>query len=72
LNPNSLELLTDSKVEPALGDTPSGVAVQFERQGSFCLDARDASDTGAIPNRLVFNRTVGLRDSYAKAQTAAG
>jgi glutaminyl-tRNA synthetase len=68
LNPNSLELLADCKIEPALGETPKGVAVQFERQGYFCIDAQDMPVAHQAPNRLVFNRTVGLRDSYAKAQ----
>jgi glutaminyl-tRNA synthetase len=72
LNPNSLETLTDCKVEPALGETARGVAVQFERQGYFCVDAPETTDSGSIPNRLMFNRTVGLRDSYAKAQAAGG
>jgi len=60
LNPNSLEVLADAKLEPSLKDAEPGVPIQFERQGYFCLD-RDSS-TG----RLVFNRTVGLRDSFAK------
>jgi glutaminyl-tRNA synthetase len=61
LNPNSLELLSDARVEPALA-VPGNVAepVQFERQGYFCQD-RDSR-----PGRLVFNRTVGLRDTWAK------
>jgi glutaminyl-tRNA synthetase len=59
LNPQSLEVLTDTKVEPALA-TASKEPVQFERQGYFCLDVDSTSD------RLVFNRTVGLRDTYAK------
>jgi glutaminyl-tRNA synthetase len=62
LNPHSLETLTESRVEPALADTKPGEPVQFERQGYFCQDVDSA------PNRLVFNRTVGLRDSWAKAQ----
>lgn len=61
LNPNSLEILTDSKVEPAFRTDTADGAVQFERQGYF---VRDKDST---PERLVFNRTVGLRDSYAKA-----
>ena len=61
LNPNSLEILTDSKVEPAFKTDAVEGAVQFERQGYF---VRDKDST---PERLVFNRTVGLRDSYAKA-----
>ena len=57
LNPNSLEVI-EAKVEPALADAVVGTPVQFERLGYFCRD----QDAG-----LVFNRTVGLRDTYAKA-----
>ena len=57
LNPLSLEVLPDAQVEPALADAREGVAIQFERQGYFCLDA------GGARNRPVFNRTVGLRES---------
>lgn len=64
LNPNSLEVLTDCKIEPSLARMKKGEGVQFERQGYFCLDAPDGVDE---PNRLVFNRTVALKDSYAKA-----
>ena len=60
LNPNSLEVIADARVEPALAGRNSGDAVQFERQGYFCLDA------DSTPERLVFNRTVGLRDTWAK------
>ncbi|MBE0702187.1 MAG: glutamine--tRNA ligase/YqeY domain fusion protein [Afipia sp.] len=60
LNPNSLETLTGCKVEPAFKSEAADGAVQFERQGYFVRD-RDST-----PDRLVFNRTVGLRDSYAK------
>jgi glutaminyl-tRNA synthetase len=61
LNPNSLEILSEARIEPALALINSAEAIQFERQGYFC---RDAAST---PGRPVFNRTVGLRDSYAKA-----
>src|SRR3569623_732134 len=60
LNPNSLETLTDCKAEPAIKTDAVDEVVQFERQGYFVRD-RDST-----PDRLVFNRTVGLRDSYAK------
>jgi len=60
LNPQSLEVLTGAMVEPALAGDNSSEPVQFERQGYFCRD-RDSA-----PGRLVFNRTVGLRDSWAK------
>jgi glutaminyl-tRNA synthetase len=68
IDPNSLEVLREVRVEPALGALKAGEAVQFERQGYFCLDADSAS------GRPVFNRTVGLRDTWAKveAKTAAG
>ena len=62
LNPDSLEILTESRIEPALAGALPGEPLQFERQGYFCLDA------DSRPGRLVFNRTVGLRDSWAKAQ----
>jgi glutaminyl-tRNA synthetase len=61
LNPASLETLTDCRLEPALGDLQAGVTVQFERMGYFCLDDRDSA-----PERPVFNRTVTLRDPWAK------
>jgi glutaminyl-tRNA synthetase len=60
LNPNSLEVLTECRLEPALADAAMGDPVQLERQGYFCLDPE------AGPGRLVFNRTIGLRDSWAK------
>jgi glutaminyl-tRNA synthetase len=62
LNSQSLEVLRDCKLEPALAEAVVEHPVQFERQGYFCRDA-DSTAGG-----LVFNRTVGLRDSYAKAQ----
>ena len=66
LNPHSLETLTGSRVEPSLAAATSGETLQFERQGYFC---RDPDST---PDRLVFNRTVGLRDSWAKARAGGG
>jgi len=66
LNPGSLEVLTDCKLEPVLADTDTAEPVQFERQGYFC---RDSDST---PDRLVFNRTVGLRDSWAKVSAGRG
>jgi glutaminyl-tRNA synthetase len=62
LNPSSLEVLTRCKVEPALASGNSPDPVQFERQGYFCRD-RDSK-----PGKPVFNRTVGLRDTWAKVQ----
>jgi glutaminyl-tRNA synthetase len=67
INPNSLEILSDAKLEPALAHTVAGEAVQFERQGYFAVDAPVAGGSSR-PNHIVFNRTVGLRDSWAKAQ----
>jgi glutaminyl-tRNA synthetase len=66
LNPRSLEVLDDCRLEPNLPDLPPGEALQFERQGYFCLDP----DT--TPERPVFNRTVGLRDSWVKIQAKGG
>jgi glutaminyl-tRNA synthetase len=63
LNPNSLETLTSCKVEPALAGAVAGSRYQFERQGYFCADTRDT-----VPERPVFNRTVGLRDTWARIQ----
>jgi glutaminyl-tRNA synthetase len=60
LDPNSLEVLTDARVEPALVQGNSPEPVQFERLGYF------APDKDSAPGKPVFNRTVGLRDSYAK------
>jgi glutaminyl-tRNA synthetase len=62
LNPDSLEVLRGSLVEPALATASVGEAVQFERQGYFCVDPESAS------GRLVFNRSVGLRDTWARVQ----
>jgi len=62
LNPDSLQVLSGCKLEPNLADLELGETVQFERQGYFCLD------TESTPDAPVFNRTIGLRDSWAKAQ----
>ena len=61
LNPASLEVLTDCKLEPTLANVAGGQVVQFERLGYFCIDPDGSAD------KPIFNRTVGLRDSYAKA-----
>jgi glutaminyl-tRNA synthetase len=66
LNPDSLEVLTDCKVEPALAGTNAEDPVQFERQGYFCRDI------DSMPGRPVFNRTVGLRDTWAKVSGGGG
>ena len=60
LNPNSIEVLSNARLEPALAADNSPEPVQFERQGYF------ARDKDSAPGKPVFNRTVGLRDSYAK------
>ena len=62
LNPDSLTVLAESRLEPSLAEATPGTPVQFERQGYF------APDPDSRPDRLVFNRTVGLRDSWAKIQ----
>jgi len=65
LNPNSLETLTSCQVEPSLASAAPGSRCQFERQGYFCVDTKDSSDKA-----LVFNRTVTLRDTWAKIEKA--
>lgn len=62
LNPNSLEVLTGCKVEPSLKDAPIGSQYQFLRQGYFCVD-HDSKN-----GKLVFNRAVGLKDSWSKIE----
>ena len=66
LNPESLEVLTDCRLEPGLAAANSDDSVQFERQGYFCRDPDSA------PGRLVFNRTVGLRDTWARVSGGKG
>jgi glutaminyl-tRNA synthetase len=61
LNPRSLEILTSCRVESSLTVAAPGSRYQFERLGYFCIDPKDSS-----PERLVFNRIVSLRDSWAK------
>ncbi len=63
LNPESLVVIDDAKLEPGLKDAAPGSRYQFERQGYFCVDTEDST-----PDRLVFNRTATLRDSWARAQ----
>jgi glutaminyl-tRNA synthetase len=67
LNQKSLEILTSCRVEPGLMDAPAGSRFQFERVGYFCVDSVDSSDKA-----LVFNRTVTLRDSWAKIAEKGG
>jgi glutaminyl-tRNA synthetase len=66
LNPDSLTVLEDCRLEPALADASPGEPIQFERQGYFCLDP------DSRPGRAVFNRTVALRDTWAKIQAKGG
>ncbi len=61
LNPESLVILRNSVIEPSVADDPPGSRYQFERQGYFCSDPVDSA-----PGALVFNRTVALRDTWAK------
>ena len=61
LNPESLTSLPSCMVEPSLANLEPGTCIQFERQGYFCVDSKDSR-----PGAPVFNRTVGLRDSWAK------
>ena len=66
LNPDSLTVLAGCKLEPALAEIPPATVVQFERQGYFCLDPE------ATLERPVFNRTVALRDTWAKVKAKEG
>lgn len=67
LNPNSLEILTDCRVEPALAAAEPGSRWQFERQGYFCADPVDSR-----PDAPVFNRTTPLRDTWARIERGSG
>jgi glutaminyl-tRNA synthetase len=60
LNPNSMVTLTDCKIDRSLLSTKAGTTFQFMRQGYFCVDANSTEE------RLIFNRTVALKDSWAK------
>ena len=62
LNPNSLEVLSGGKVEPSLRDSEVGTRYQFERLGYFSVDPDSSSE------KLVFNRTIGLRDTWSKIE----
>jgi len=67
LNPNSLDILKGCKLEPSLAEAKPGQQFQFERLGYFCADAKDSR-----PGRPIFNRTVTLRDTWAKIAEAQG
>jgi glutaminyl-tRNA synthetase len=63
LNPNSVEVLAGCRIEPSLYQAAPGTRYQFERQGYFCADSRDQAGEGPV-----FNRTVALRDTWAKIE----
>jgi glutaminyl-tRNA synthetase len=63
LNPDSLEILSPCYVEPSLKGATSGSRYQFERLGYFCIDTKDT-----VENKIIFNRSVSLRDSWAKIE----
>ena len=65
LNPESLQILRGCKLEPGLAQAAPGSRFQFERQGYFCVDSADSSK-----QRPVFNRTVALRDTWARIESA--
>jgi glutaminyl-tRNA synthetase len=66
LNPESLRVIENCRLEPSLAEAAQGVPVQFERQGYF------TPDPDSTPERLVFNRTVALRDTWAKIKKKGG
>jgi glutaminyl-tRNA synthetase len=66
LNPKSLEVISNAKVEPSLANSAAGSRYQFERLGYFCVDP----DSKA--GKLVFNRTVALKDTWAKVEKKQG
>jgi glutaminyl-tRNA synthetase len=66
LNPNSLEVVTDAKLEPSLAEAKLGTPYQFERVGYFCVDPDSTAE------KLVFNRTLALKDTWAKIEKKSG
>ncbi len=66
LNPNSLEIVNEAKLEPSLANAQIGTPYQFERLGYFCVDS------DSKPGALVFNRTVALKDTWAKVEKRSG
>jgi glutaminyl-tRNA synthetase len=64
VNPESLTIVEGAKIEPSVGTDPAGTRYQFERTAYFISDVEDSR-----PGALVFNRTVTLRDSWAKVQS---
>ena len=67
LNPESLVTVSDAKLEPGLAEATPGSRFQFERQGYFCVDTKDST-----ADRIVFNRTTTLRDTWARVQRSQG
>jgi glutaminyl-tRNA synthetase len=67
VNPNSLEVLTGCKIEPSLAGAKPGDKFQFERQGYFRVDP-DSANSNSADGKLVFNRSVGLKDTWAKIE----
>jgi glutaminyl-tRNA synthetase len=70
LNPNSVEILLGAKLEPSLANARPGDRFQFERVGYFCLDPDSTPDS--TPAHLVFNRTLPLKDSWARIERKSG
>ncbi|MGD0399546.1 MAG: glutamine--tRNA ligase/YqeY domain fusion protein [Syntrophobacteraceae bacterium] len=66
INPDSLEVIQAAKLEPSVAGAPAGSRYQFERLGYFCVDP------DSTPEKMVFNRTVTLRDTWAKVAKAEG
>jgi glutaminyl-tRNA synthetase len=66
LNPKSLLTIDDARVEAASAQLPAGTTVQFERLGYFCIDP------DSTPGAPVFNRTITLKDSWAKIEKTRG
>ncbi len=67
INPDSVKVLEHCKLEPSLKEAKTGTSLQFERNGYFCLDSEDSQG-----DQLVFNRTVTLKDTWAKVQKRGG
>jgi glutaminyl-tRNA synthetase len=66
LNSKSLEIIADAKVEPSLANAAAGARYQFERLGYFCVDP------DSKPGKPVFNRTVALKDAWARVEKKQG
>jgi glutaminyl-tRNA synthetase len=66
INPNSMQIIADARVEPSLSEAKPGERIQFERVGYFCVDPDSAG------GKLAFNRTVTLKDEWAKIQKQQG